>query len=544
MDVELKIQQWLLHTDVETCNAIIALRNNQKELEKAFAQELYFGTGGVRAKIAVGSSYINVYTIKFLTYSIASYLQQVKLGQVIIGYDTRAYGKLFATTTAEIFTAFGFDVLLLDVYATVGLISFSIRHYQAVGGVLITASHNPIEYSGYKFFNSLGAQPSLVQEQAIYAQQQKLNSNFQTIFNLKPLIQHITTDSTIVKQYCQAIYRPLIAPLQWIYTPLHGSGSFLLPQALAAWGFKPLMILQQTPLSQIDHADVNPEHSTALQEGMIQLQQRQADVLIATDPDVDRLGVAVSHQGNSYVFNGHQIAVLLLHHILKHTDYSSNHVCIKTIVTTPMIERLCAHAQIRCVETLPGFKHIAACIHNLEQQGCCFLFGCEDSHGYLYGQHAYDKDAIVAAGLLLELAASLKKESKSLVDQLYELYQQYGIFYEKVMYVSMCSMKHIREKLRFLNIPYVTIEDFLDSTITFCHPQESKAMTLPTTDAIRIVLEDQTRIVVRPSGTEEKMKLYVSCQKEYDSSEELKIQLETMNQCCERYLHDFYNFFT
>lgn len=521
MLVDRRIQSWLEGPyDPETKAEIRRLMaHDPKALSDAFFKELSFGTGGMRGIMGIGTNRLNVYTIRMATQGLANYINQQagKKHTVFIGYDVRHHSREFAEETAKVFAGNGMRVLLSKDICPTPLVSFACRHFQCSAAVMITASHNPPQYNGYKVYWSDGCQIVPPHDEAIMKEVAKIKSPDQVL--MAPHFEEIgpEIDKAYLSELKKMQFLPELAsvPLKIIYTNLHGTGIRLIPKALKEWGYEHLALVEkQKPLDgNFTFApSPNPEEERALKLGSEQLAHDKGDLLIATDPDADRIGLVAS----GYRFTGNQIACLCLHHICStltlKKEFPANGAFIKTIVTTELFKTIAKGFGGACIDVLTGFKYIGEQIGIWETvfDGYQFLFGAEESYGYLFGTFVRDKDAISAACLIAEMAALAKKQNLTLVDRLYQIYRTYGLHRESLTNLAfsdtqagMDQMNNLMKRLRahppthIAGHPVVSVEDYL-------HGKDS----LPPSDVLRFWLANGSKLVIRPSGTEPKVKIY------------------------------------
>lgn len=533
-----RIQAWLDGPYDTATKAMIRTlqKTDPKELEEAFFQELNFGTGGMRGKMGIGTHRINRYTIAFASQGLANYLKkkpdQNHASPILIGFDTRHHSREFAVEAAQVFAGNGFHVLLIDTFCPTPLVSFGCRHFQCQAAVMITASHNPPIYNGYKVYWQDGAQVIPPHDQAILEEVRAIR-DLRQVQNApleSPLIH--TVGHELDRAYLALLKEKRLCPslhgasLGIVYTNLHGAALRILPQALATWSFSTLSFVerQKSPDGNFPYApSPNPEESAALELGIEQLRQEQKDLLIATDPDGDRMGAVAMHQGSPVILTGNQIACLCLFHLasqLQRQHRLPPHAkFIKTIVTTELFRAIAESFGGLCIDVLTGFKYIAEQIAFWEQTTphSPYLFGAEESYGYLFDTFVRDKDSISSSCLLAEAALVAQMEGKTLVDRLYELYQRHGIHRELLHHLNfpdspegMATMKRMMHTLRqhppqkLGNRRVVRIEDYLHPT-----PSTQQGPSLPPSDVLRFWLDDKSKLVIRPSGTESKVKLYI-----------------------------------
>lgn len=516
-----RAQKWLDGSyDENTKKEVLRLlKEDPVALSDAFFKDLSFGTGGMRGIMGVGTNRMNLYTVRKATQGLASYLKKsIKKTHpsAFIGYDVRHHSKEFAEESARVFAGNGIQVFLSADICPTPLVSFGCRHFGCQTAVMITASHNPPQYNGYKVYWEDGAQVVHPHDTGIMNEVHNVQEEIFLAPLNSPLICKVGEElnQTYLAHVKKLQLHPkLSSNLKILYTPLHGTGLHLVPQALQSWGYQniDLVLSQSTPDGNFPNApSPNPEEEASLALGIKQLAQEKGDVLIATDPDADRVGVVC--QG-PYQFTGNQVACLLLEHICKSMQLPPNATFVKSIVTTELFRKIAEKHKGLCVDVLTGFKYIGEKIAAWEKtpNRHRYIFGAEESCGYLFGTFVRDKDAISSACLIAETAALAKQEHKTLLDRLYAIYEEYGVHRELLVNLKLPDseegMKQIDAIMHNLrqNPPpsieggkVVLIEDFLPGSSTF-----------PPSDMVRIFLEDQTKIVIRPSGTEPKIKIYL-----------------------------------
>ncbi|MGE5195926.1 MAG: phospho-sugar mutase [Anaerolineae bacterium] len=521
----------------------LAIRQNPKSLIDAFYTDLSFGTGGLRGLMGIGTDRMNQYTVCTATQGLANNI--LKSGpyksppKVLIGFDSRHHSHTFATYAARVLAANGIGVYLLKDLRPTPFISFALRHKKALSGIMITASHNPKDYNGYKVYWSDGAQTVPPHDTGIIAEVHRVQSfaHVKIAEENHPLIEII--NGALDEAYLSAI-RPLQlfpvenkqygSDLKIIYTSLHGTGITIVPKALNDWGFTSIHFVKEQIIPDGDFPTVkfpNPEFKEALQLGMDLLQKTSGDLLIATDPDADRMGIVVMHDKALQVLTGNEIAALcsfyLCQQLKEHGKLKPNAAIITTIVSTELLKAIASSFKVNCFEVLTGFKYIGEKIHQWEmsKENYEFIFGAEESYGYLYGTHARDKDAIISSCLISEIALFCKRAKKTLLDLLDEIYKNYGIFRESQVSLNFKAgkegmdqmtavMAHLRKKtpLSFANLKVIKLEDYEQGVRHDISTQKQEPLNLPKSDVLLFWLEDGSKIVVRPSGTEPKIKIY------------------------------------
>jgi len=559
-ETQSNVDRWLNENyDADTKSEIRNMINSHpQEITDAFYKNLTFGTGGLRGIMGVGCNRINSYTVRAATQGLADYLNLQSLPPqsfhtVLIGYDSRHNSRAFAEETAKVLAANKIHVLLFRNMSPVPLISFGCRYKKCSAAVIITASHNPPQYNGYKIYWSDGAQVLAPHENSIIKRINQITDldMIKTISSLNdPLIEEI--DGEIDKAYLDSVTRlqnyyddnNLKGPeLKVVYTSLHGTGITLMPEILTRWGFTNIHLVDQQIAPDGDFPTVpspNPEDPKTLALGIQKLMEVNGDLLIATDPDADRIGAAILHDKKIKIFSGNQIAALLLNHICNalsaKNKIPANGAFIKTIVTTELFQAIADYYQKPCFNVFPGFKYVAEKIRQWEKEprGNQFIFGSEESNGYLYGTQTRDKDAISIGALICEMALQAKLRGKTLLDLLHELYRHYGVYEEVISTIKFEESKAGKEQMakcmRLLRrAPPVAIaetkvvffEDFEQSIRVEFKTHKIEPLQQPKSDILLFWLEDGSKIIVRPSGTEPKIKIYIGIvEKPQDNIEE------------------------
>ncbi len=522
-------RQWMEdpYFDLQIRSQVKSLLDAPQELESAFFTELKFGTGGLRGIMGVGTARINIYTIRKATQGLAAYIKKHNnpAKGVVIGFDSRHNSELFAHETARVLIGNQIRVFLCPSLRPTPFISFACRHLSAAAAVMITASHNPKEYNGYKVYWDDGAQIVFPHDAGIIHEIEKIPSYSDVrVGELKsPLLSWV--DETIDAAYLSAVSsHPIFSlkkktDLKICYSSLHGTGITLLPKALQACGFRdPILASSQCKIDGEFPSTIspNPESPAALQEGIKLLKKSKGDILFVTDPDADRLGVVINHHGEPITLNGHQLAVLgtfyLCDTLSKKQLLPKNSSIATTIVTTPLIDKIAQAYNVKTARVLTGFKYIGEKMRQWETQDLHFLFGAEESFGYLIGTACRDKDGIAAACLFAEIAADLKSKGQTLLDLLYDIYRRFGIFQEKAISLNFSAGKEGIEMIRLLmqelrSHPPSTLGD---QTIVQSTDYLQKTGGLPSSDVLQWTLEDGSSLIIRPSGTEPKLKAYIS----------------------------------
>lgn len=543
-----RAQSWLTDAyDEQTRNEVKQLLAAQPEaLIDAFYKDLAFGTGGMRGIMGVGTNRINNYTIAKATQGLSNYLHHLykdKPLQVAIAFDSRNNSQRFAQKAAAILTANGIEVYIFDDLYPTPLLSFAVRYLRCQAGIMITASHNPKEYNGYKVYGEEGAQLVAPADQHVLQEVHKVQDISAVKVGSDASKIH-SIDEEVVNAYKQQVLAQhffdvkqcVTKDLKIVYTPLHGTGIQLIPKLLYHQGFKNVSIVEKQATPHGDFPTVlspNPEDPKALELALQQAQQLEADLVIGTDPDADRVGIAVkSENGPMQLLNGHQTGALLSYYVLQSwaakSKFRGNEFIVKTIVTTPLIEKIAAYFKVPCYNTLTGFKYIAAVIQ--ENEGIKkFLLGAEESYGYLLGDFVRDKDGVSTACMLAEMAAWLKTQDKSIYTFLLTLYQKFGYYQEQIHAITQQgkqgaeAIKAMMQRYRASDLKslnnqrIVMIKDYWKGQAKDLLSGKTNKIALPLSDVLQFITEDESMISIRPSGTEPKIKFYFSVKVPFDN---------------------------
>lgn len=547
-EIRSKAQQWLgPEFNEETRKEVREmLEKDEKKLIDAFYQDLEFGTGGLRGIMGAGTNRMNIYTLGMATQGLSNYIIK-QCGdngiKVAIAHDCRNNSRYFAETAADIFSANGFEVYLFEALRPTPELSFAIRHYKCQSGVVITASHNPPEYNGYKAYWDDGGQVVAPHDEAIIEEVRKITSVSQIKFDgKKDKIKIIgkETDLLFLNEVMKMSINPDIIKKQndigIVYTPIHGTGGTLVPQALKMYGFKNIQNVPEQVIVDGNFPTVkspNPEEPAALSMAIKKASETGAELVMATDPDADRIGVAVRNKKNEFVLlNGNQTGVLLTHYILsqfkERNKYKGNEYIIKTIVTTDLLDKIAEKYKVKCYNVLTGFKFFAELIRELEGKEK-YIGGGEESYGFLPGDYVRDKDAVASCALAAEVAAYSKSKGKTLYEQLIDIYLEYGLYKEKLINIVRKGAEGANEiksmMTGFRNSPpksinnskVVKINDYETSISIDCLTGKESGIDLIKSDVLQFFLEDGSKISVRPSGTEPKIKFYFSVNTKLES---------------------------
>ncbi|MEE3451925.1 phospho-sugar mutase [Dialister sp.] len=523
MDYLEKYHDWLNWADESTKKELSAI-SDDKEIEDRFYKDLEFGTAGLRGIMGAGTNRMNRYTVAKASRGLADYLKalypaELKRG-VVIAYDSRLHSAEFAREAANVLTASGIPVKLFNELEPIPVLSFSIKHFHALGGIVITASHNPAEYNGYKVYGEDGGQ--LVPDKAnVLTDYVERITDLPSIDDrgndkLLTLLGHLTVQNFIDAIFKESYYKGNPPALSIVYTPLHGSGNKPVRYILTQAGFTDVHIVEKQEKPDGTFPTVispNPENEEALALGIRLAGKVNADIVIGTDPDSDRIGAAVKHKEGYTLITGNQMGALLTYFVLstRKDRLTPASTLVKTVVTGELGADIARSFRIQVVETLTGFKYIGekisrwAADHTHE-----FVLGYEESYGYLVGTHAQDKDAVVSAMLICEMAAYFKEKGKTLEDVLAELYKRFGYYYDKSVSYTLKGktgqekIQVIMESLRKLDASKL-IPD-IEETIDF----EKGIGDLPKENVMKYRLHSGGWMAIRPSGTEPKIKFYYS----------------------------------
>lgn len=546
-----KAKQWTEGSfDKETQKQVKSLlENDHQELVDAFYKDLEFGTGGLRGVMGVGTNRMNKYTVGMATQGLANYLLKTYPDEQIsmaVGYDSRINNTLFAETTAQVLSANNIKVYVFDELKPVPELSFAIRHKKCHGGVVVTASHNPKKYNGYKVYWNDGGQIVPPHDKNIIAEVKKIESIDQVKLNGNPdLIEYMgdEIDKAYVKQLKDLSLSPEIiqkqSDLRIVYTPLHGAGVKIVPMALKAYGFENVFHVEEQDKADGNFPTVkspNPEEPAALDMAIQKAKDVDASIVMGTDPDTDRVGVAVKkHDGSYELLNGNQTASILIYYLLskwKQNDlFTGKEYIAKTIVTTDLLQEIADHFNIPTYETLTGFKWIADLIGKLEGEKT-FIGGGEESYGYLIGDKVRDKDAVVSCCMIAEAAAWAADKGKSLYDLLPEIYTAFSFYKEKLISVvreGKAGADEIKSWMQNYRqnppreVDGVKIKETRDYSVSEAKnltTGEIRKLDLPVSDVLQFITEDGSKITMRPSGTEPKIKYYFSVKANLDNPED------------------------
>lgn len=549
MDVLKRAEEWATNElfDEEFRSEIKELINNKnhKEITERFYKDLEFGTGGMRSILGAGPNRINRYTIRRASFAVSLAVKKVSPNpSIAVSYDSRRMSFELATEAAATFAANGVKAYLFETLNPVALLSFSTRYHQAEAGVMVTASHNPPEYNGFKVFWSDGAQVTPPHDQEIVSLYNN-NEDFSKIPFMD--FDQAIAEGKIVKvgkdvedAYHQAIKECCLQPdlikenseeLKIVYTPIHGTGLEPVSRVLREWGFANVHIVKEQAEPNGNFPTVsspNPENPEALELAVALMKEKNADIVFGSDPDTDRLGVAIPHEGEVVYLNGNQIGLLLLNYILEQKQRLKslpiNPYFVKTIVTSPLQEIVAKHFGVNCYDTLTGFKWICGLVNKLKttDPDQNFVFGTEESFGYLNHSHIRDKDGVAPLATMAELALHYKKKNMNLIDALDEIYEQHGFSHESLLSLTYPGKEGAEKIARIMewfrreaktNLfgHEVDYYDDIKEGKRF-RKQKTDDLDLPTSNVLGYYFTDGNRLWLRPSGTEPKIKFYIQIQ--------------------------------
>ena len=535
-----KAQKWLdSDVDEQSKDEIRSLMADEEGLTDAFYKDLEFGTGGLRGIMGVGSNRMNKYTVGIATQGLTNYLlscypnEEIK---VAIAHDSRNNSRFFAETTAGVFSANGIKVYLFDDLRPTPELSFAIRHLGCHSGVVLTASHNPKEYNGYKAYWNDGAQLVPPHDKNVISEVNKITNVAQVKFNANAdLIETIGAD--VDAKYLGEIKKLALSheavqaqkDIKIVYSPIHGSGVKLVPPSLAEYGFTNVHVVERQAQPDGDFPTVvypNPEEKEALTIALEEAEKLGADLVMATDPDADRVGIAIRNlAGDLELLNGNQTGSLLVYYILQRwkerNQFQGNEFVVKTIVTTDLIEKIAERYNVECYSTLTGFKYIASLIAKLEGEKK-YLAGGEESYGYMVSDFVRDKDAVASCVMIAEMYAYAKNSGKSLYEMMIEMYQQFGFYKETLISLTKKGKKGAEEIVQmmadfrtnppksFAGSEVVQLIDYQAGISKNLTTGAEEPLDYDRSNVLQFFTKDGFKVSARPSGTEPKIKFYIS----------------------------------
>lgn len=565
-----RVQQWLsAEYDEQTRAQVQKLidLNEETELIDSFYKELEFGTGGLRGIMGVGSNRINKFTIGKATQGLANYLKKQFPDtplKVAVAYDSRNNSQSLGQLVADVFSANGIFVYLFETLRPTPLLSFAVRHFGCQSGVMLTASHNPKEYNGYKAYWNDGGQLVAPHDKNVIAEVNAIQSVAAINFTRNPAFVEVVKED-FDQLYIQAnkalSFRPEVVAkqkdLKIVFSPIHGTGITLLPKMLEAWGFDNVYVVAEQAEPNGNFPTVvypNPEEEEAMTLALKAGKERDADIILATDPDADRVGLAVKNNNGVFqLLNGNQIGSLLAYYVLsskkENNSLKANQYIAKTIVTSNLISDIGSSFNVKTYETLTGFKFIGEVItkHQPTEE---YLVGGEESYGFLVGELVRDKDAINSAAFIAEMAAYFKEQGKSVFDVLLAIYHEYGFYQEKLISLTKkgkAGAEEIQAMMRDLraNPPQqlggISVQEIRDYQTLESHILNSGVKTpidLPKSDVLQFITVDGDVISARPSGTEPKIKFYCSVKEPLHSVADYESVAQKLEEKVQRIMAD------
>ncbi|MGX4609107.1 phospho-sugar mutase [Priestia megaterium] len=548
MTWQTQLEKWLTfdHLDSELKEELLLMKENQKEVEDAFYKNLEFGTGGMRGELGPGTNRLNLYMIRKATEGLANYIEEngekAKKRGVVVAYDSRHKSPEFALEVAKVLGQHDIKTYIFEELRPTPELSFAVRHLGAFAGIVITASHNPPEYNGYKVYGEDGGQipPEVADTIISYVNAVKNELTIPVMEESQLLEKELLTyigeqiDSAYIEQLKtiqlnREMVEKLGKDLKVVFTPLHGTANKLVRAGLEAFGFSNVTVVKEQELPDPDFSTVkspNPEEHAAFELAIKYGKEIEADILMGTDPDADRLGIAVKDNNDNYiVLTGNQMGALMLHYLLSQKKEKGmlpeNGVVVKTIVTSEIGRAIAESFGLNTIDTLTGFKFIGEKINEFEQtKEYTFEFGYEESYGYLIGEFVRDKDAVQSAIFAAEVAAYYKMQGKSLYEGLLEIFEEYGFYKESLQSITLKGKDGAEQIGNILtsfrtnppkevaSVKVVAIEDYQISQKTILETNITETIHLPKSNVLKFYLKNGSWFTIRPSGTEPKAKFY------------------------------------
>lgn len=527
--------------DADLQEELASVKGNEAEIRDRFYRDLEFGTGGLRGVIGAGTNRMNVYTVRRATQGLANYvLESFSAPSVAISFDSRIKSDVFAKAAASVLAANGVKVYIYSELMPTPALSFAVRALECSAGIMVTASHNPAKYNGYKAYGADGCQMTLEAAEIVLS---KINA-----LDIFEDVKHCDFDQAVAdgmisfigQDVIDAYYQNVLAQgintslcaesgLKIVYTPLNGTGNKPVRHILSKIGIQDVTVVKEQEMPNGNFPTCpypNPEIREALELGLKYCDDVKPDLLLATDPDADRVGIAVPHNGDYVLFSGNEVGAMLLEYICsertKNGTMPKNPIAVKTIVTTDLVKAIAANYGLETIDVLTGFKFIGEQIGLLESKGeeSRYVFGFEESYGYLAGTYVRDKDAVVASMLICEMAAYYRTKGITLYQARENMYNKYGVFRHSLQSFAfegesgMKKMQSLMEQLRteqpasIGGLKVIEVSDYLASITTYVATGEKTVITLPKSNVLVFVLENDAKVVIRPSGTEPKIKSY------------------------------------
>ncbi|MDN9634845.1 phospho-sugar mutase [Clostridioides difficile] len=557
MDYKNSYEMWLNspYFDEQTKNELLNIKDDEKEIQDSFYKNLEFGTGGLRGIIGAGTNRINIYTVRRATLGVLNYIMKTqgeegKQKGIVIAHDSRYMSREFCIEVAKTLSAYGVKAYIFEELKPTPELSFAVRYLKCAMGIVITASHNPKEYNGYKVYDSDGGQICIDMANDIIAEVNKIDdySIIKSIDFKEALSKNLITilDNEVDDEFIKAVKKQVLRQniideygkkLKIIYTPIHGTGNKSVRRVLSECGFENVMVVKEQELPDSNFSTVkypNPEEKSVFNIAIEMAKNNGTDLIIGTDPDCDRVGIVVKDSSGEYVvLNGNQVGSLLVRYILESLVEENklpknNPTIIKTIVTSELGAKIAKAYNVDCLNTLTGFKFIGEKIKAFEESNDrSFIMGYEESYGYLIGTHARDKDGVVSSLMICEMAAYYSSKGMNLYEALIDTYNKFGYYKEDLKSVTLKGIDGIKKiKEMMLYFRSVKIDNVADVKVDKILDYKDGVDDLPKSDVLKFLLEDGSWIAIRPSGTEPKIKFYFGANS--DNQEDVEFKLNNL----------------
>ncbi|EMJ4521310.1 phospho-sugar mutase [Clostridioides difficile] len=557
MDYKNNYEMWLNspYFDEQTKNELLSIKDDEKEIQDRFYKNLEFGTGGLRGIIGAGTNRINIYTVRRATLGVLNYIMKTqgeegKQKGIVIAHDSRYMSREFCIEVAKTLSAYGVKAYIFEELKPTPELSFAVRYLKCAMGIVITASHNPKEYNGYKVYDSDGGQICIDMANDIIAEVNKIDdySTIKSIDFEEALSKNLITilDNEVDDEFIKAVKKQVLRQniideygkkLKIIYTPIHGTGNKPVRKVLNECGFENVMVVKEQELPDSNFSTVkypNPEEKSVFNIAIEMAKNNGTDLIIGTDPDCDRVGIVVKDSSGEYVvLNGNQVGSLLVRYILESLVEENklpknNPTITKTIVTSELGAKIAKAYNVDCLNTLTGFKFIGEKIKAFEESNDrSFIMGYEESYGYLIGTHARDKDGVVSSLMICEMAAYYSSKGMNLYEALIDTYNKFGYYKEDLKSVTLKGIDGIKKiKEMMLYFRSVKIDNVADVKVDKILDYKDGVDDLPKSDVLKFLLEDGSWIAIRPSGTEPKIKFYFGANS--DNQEDVEFKLNNL----------------
>ncbi|HBF4437629.1 TPA: phospho-sugar mutase [Clostridioides difficile] len=557
MDYKNNYEMWLNspYFDEQTKNELLSIKDDEKEIQDRFYKDLEFGTGGLRGIIGAGTNRINIYTVRRATLGVLNYIiktqgEEGKQKGIVIAHDSRYMSREFCIEVAKTLSAYGVKAYIFEELKPTPELSFAVRYLKCAMGIVITASHNPKEYNGYKVYDSDGGQICIDVANDIIAEVNEIDdySVIKSIDFEEALSKNLITilDNEVDDEFIKAVKKQVLRQniideygkkLKIIYTPIHGTGNKPVRRVLSECGFENVMVVKEQELPDSNFSTVkypNPEEKSVFNIAIEMAKSNGTDLIIGTDPDCDRVGIVVKDSSGEYiVLNGNQVGSLLVRYIVESLVKENklpknNPTIIKTIVTSELGAKIAKAYNVDCLNTLTGFKFIGEKIKAFEKSNDrSFIMGYEESYGYLIGTHARDKDGVVSSLMICEMAAYYSSKGMNLYEALLDTYNKFGYYKEDLKSVTLKGIDGIKKiKEMMLYFRSVKIDNVADVKVDKILDYKEGVDDLPKSDVLKFLLEDGSWIAIRPSGTEPKIKFYFGANS--DNQEDVEFKLNNL----------------